>query len=109
VSTLKVTLAEPDGTVRQLDNVKAGRTLMEVAREAGVAGILADCGGSCACATCHVYVDSDWIDRVGRPDAIEEGLLDMVERANPGRSRLSCQIMLSPELDGLKVMVADNS
>lgn len=109
MSTLRVTLIEPDGTVRQLENLTPGRSLMEVARDNGVAGILADCGGSCACATCHVYIDPEWVDAVGSPDAIEEGLLDMVEKARPGQSRLSCQIVLRPELDGLKAQVAENS
>lgn len=106
MSTLKITLVEPDETVRVLDNVQPGRTLMEVARENNVAGILADCGGSCTCATCHVYVDPPWLDAVGPPDGVEEGVLDMVDNAQPGRSRLSCQIVLRPELDGLKVTVA---
>jgi 2Fe-2S ferredoxin len=109
MSTLTVTFTEPDGSVKQLSDVKSGRSLMHVAREAGIAGIFADCGGSCTCATCHVYVEPDWVDRVGGPDAIEEALLDMVAGAKPGRSRLSCQITLSPELDGLKVVVAESS
>jgi 2Fe-2S ferredoxin len=109
MSALKVTFVEPDDTVRVLDDVRPGRTLMEVARDHAIAGIPADCGGSCACATCHVHVDPQWVDIVGPPDAIEEGLLDMVDNAQPGRSRLSCQIVLRPEMDGLKVMVAKGS
>lgn len=106
MNTLKVTFIEPDETVRELDNVQPGRTLMEIARDHAVAGIPADCGGSCACATCHIYVDPRWVDVVGPPDGIEEGLLDMVGNAQPGRSRLSCQIVLRAEMDGLRVTVA---
>jgi 2Fe-2S ferredoxin len=109
MSTLKITFVEPDGTVRMLDNVSPGRTLMEIARDNSVVGIPADCGGSCACATCHVHVDPQWVDVVGPPDDIEEGLLDMVENTRPGRSRLSCQVVLRPEMDGLKVTVAKDS
>jgi 2Fe-2S ferredoxin len=108
VKTLKVTFVQPDDSVRALDNVTPGRSLMEVARDNNVVGIPADCGGSCACATCHVYIDPQWVAAVGPPDGIEEGLLEMVDGAQPGRSRLSCQIMLRPELDGLKVKVAQN-
>jgi ferredoxin, 2Fe-2S len=108
VKTLKVIFVQPDDTVRALYNVEPGRSLMEVARDNNVVGIPADCGGSCACATCHVYVDPEWVAAVGPPDGIEEGLLEMVDSAQPGRSRLSCQIVLRPELDGLKVQVARN-
>jgi 2Fe-2S ferredoxin len=79
---------------------------MEVARSHGVKGILADCGGACACATCHVYVDPEWLDAVGPPDDIEAEMLDMVSDVQRDNSRLSCQIKLKPELDGLKVTVA---
>lgn len=108
MKTLKVTFVQADDTVRALDNAEPGRSLMEVARANDVVGIPADCGGSCACATCHVYVDPEWVAAVGPPDDIEEGLLEMVDNAQPGRSRLSCQIVLRPELDGLKVRVARN-
>jgi 2Fe-2S ferredoxin len=108
MSKLSVTFTEPNGAVRQLNDLAPGRSLMHVAREAGVAGIFADCGGSCTCATCHVYVDPDWVGRVGRPDAIEAALLDMVANTEAGRSRLSCQITLNEALDGLKVTVAES-
>ena len=107
--SLEITFVEPDETVRVLDRVQPGRSLMEVARENNVAGILADCGGSCTCATCHVYVDPPWADAVGPPDGVEAGVLDMVENVQPGRSRLSCQIVLRAELDGLRVTVAQST
>ena len=106
---LKIIFVEPDGNVRVLDDVPPGGTLMEIARDNNIAGIPADCGGSCACATCHVHVDPQWIAVVGPPDDIEEGLLDMVDNARPGRSRLSCQIVLRPDMNGLKVTVAKDS
>lgn len=83
-----------------------GMTLMEVAREAGVDGIIAECGGGATCSTCHVWVEPDWIAQVGKPPAQEDMLLEFA----PGRtelSRLSCQITLTPELDGLSVTVPD--
>jgi 2Fe-2S ferredoxin len=109
MTTLRVTFVQPDGFVQEVDNIEPGRSVMEVARASGVAGILADCGGGCACATCHVFVDPEWMEAVGQPNEIEAGLLEMVESAQPGRSRLSCQIALEPKLDGLRVTVAHNS
>jgi 2Fe-2S ferredoxin len=79
---------------------------MELARANGVEGILGDCGGGCACATCHVYVDAKWLDVVGPPDEIESAALDMVSDIQRSNSRLCCQIKVRPELDGLKVTVA---
>ena len=79
---------------------------MEAAVDNDVAGIVAECGGACSCATCHVYVDPEWLGKLPRPAAQEDGMLDCVidRRAN---SRLSCQIVLKNELDGLVVRVAD--
>ena len=108
MSDLKVTFIQADGVVRVLDNIKPGRSVMEVARENGVVGILGDCGGTCACATCHVYVDPEWVKVVGTPDDIEAALLDMVN-AKADNSRLSCQITLRPELDGLTITVGPNT
>lgn len=106
MSGLTVTFVEDNGTVRTIENVGPNQTLMEIGRANGVEGILADCGGACACATCHVYVDPEWRDRVGAPDEIEAEMLDMVSDLHRPNSRLSCQIRLGQELDGLKVTVA---
>jgi 2Fe-2S ferredoxin len=108
MSDFKVTCVQADGIVRVLENVEPGLSLMEVARSSGVAGIYGDCGGTCACATCHVYVDSAWVAATGSPDDIEDALLDMVD-SRQTNSRLSCQIKLRPELDGLKVTVGPSS
>ena len=106
MSTVTVTFVQEDGEVKTLEQVATNQSLMEAGRAAGVAGILADCGGACACATCHVYVDPDWMEKVGAPDDIEAEMLDMVSDVAKPTSRLSCQIRLKPELDGLKVEVA---
>ncbi|TGD71351.1 2Fe-2S iron-sulfur cluster binding domain-containing protein [Mangrovimicrobium sediminis] len=106
MSTVTVTLVQVDGEVITIEDAPVGESLMEVARSRGVDGILGDCGGGCACATCHVYVDPAWEAKVGKPDDIEEMTLDMVSHVTRDNSRLSCQIKLAPELDGLRVNVA---
>jgi 2Fe-2S ferredoxin len=108
MSTVRVTLVQADGAVVIIEDAAVGVSLMEVAKARGVDGILGDCGGGCACATCHVYVDPEWLDVVGPPDAIEEMTLDMVSDIQRSNSRLGCQISLRPELDGLRVTVAPN-
>ncbi|WP_174801904.1 2Fe-2S iron-sulfur cluster-binding protein [Martelella limonii] len=103
---LKLKFIGNDDTVYDLD-VQDGSTVMENAVRNGVPGIEAECGGACACATCHVYVDEAWTDKVGEPEPMEEDMLDFAVdvRAN---SRLSCQITMSAELDGLTVRVPDS-
>lgn len=103
---IKVVLVQNDGEERVIDNAPIGTTLMEVGRNAGVDGILGDCGGGCSCATCHVYIDADWQARVGAADEVEIATLDMVSHIVKPSSRLSCQIVLGEQLDGLKVTVA---
>ena len=109
MSTVKVTFVQTDGVVKTIENAQVGWSMMETARANGVEGILGDCGGGCACATCHVYVDPEWQEAVGRPDAIEAEALDMVSDVQRSNSRLCCQIKLREELDGLKVTVAPGS
>ena len=82
--------------------VKPGLSVMEGAVRNNVPGIDADCGGACACATCHVYVDPDWLEKTGKAAAMEESMLDFAEGVEPN-SRLSCQIPVTSELDGLIV------
>lgn len=103
---IKVVLIQNDGVERVIDNAPVGTSLMEVARGENVAGILGDCGGACSCATCHVYVDQGWMERVGAADEVELSTLDMISHLQKPSSRLSCQISLKPELDGLRVTVA---
>lgn len=83
---------------------ETGVSLMEVAKRNGVSGIAAECGGACACATCHVHIDPAWLDAVGDPGADEADMLDFA-RGRRSDSRLSCQIRIMPALDGLVVHV----
>jgi len=88
-------------------DAKTGLTLMEVAVDHDVAGIVAECGGACACATCHVYVDPAWQDKLPAVSDMEDAMLDSAMDRQAG-SRLSCQIEITPELDGLVIRVAEN-
>ena len=101
---LTITYIEHDGTAHQVEADK-GLTLMEGAVNNDVPGIEAQCGGGCSCATCHVYVDPGWEDRLPDQDAMEKAMLDMSASGLQGNSRLSCQITLSDELDGLVVQM----
>jgi len=97
----KITYIEHDATEHTVE-VKKGLSVMEGAIRNNVPGIDADCGGACACATCHVYVDPDFAAETGRPSAMEESMLDFAENVEPN-SRLSCQIRVTDDLDGLIV------
>ena len=83
-----------------------GATVMETAIKNSVPGIEAECGGACACATCHVYVDDAWQETVGGPEAMEEDMLDFAWEVKP-TSRLSCQVKISDALDGLVVRIPE--
>jgi ferredoxin, 2Fe-2S len=100
---LKITFIEPDGVPRVLD-APLGTTLMEAAVQNQVSGILALCGGACACATCHVYVGAAWLAKLDPIEEMEEGMLEAAWQRRDN-SRLSCQIHLSAALDGLQVTV----
>ena len=97
----KITYIEHNGTNHTVD-VQNGLTVMEGAVQNNIPGIDADCGGSMACATCHVYVKEDWFDKINKKS---EGEDDMLDQANEPKknSRLSCQIIVSDDLDGLVV------
>ena len=97
----KLTIVAFDGTRHELD-VANGSTVMENAVRNSVPGIEAECGGACACATCHVYVDPAWMDKVGKPESMEEDMLDFAFDVREN-SRLSCQIKVTDALDGLVV------
>jgi len=99
----QVTYISADGAEYEVD-VPVGNTVMEGAIDNMIDGIVAECGGSCTCATCHVYVDEAWADKTGEPGEFENDLLDMVLDPAP-TSRLSCQIKVTPELDGLVVRI----
>lgn len=97
----KITYVEHDGTSRTVD-AEVGATVMEVALKNDVAGIVAECGGSCTCATCLVHVEAAWLDKVGTRSEEEEDQLDFAFDVRPN-SRLSCQIKVTEALDGLIV------
>lgn len=97
----KITYIDAHGESRTVD-AEVGATVMETAIRNEVPGIEAECGGACACATCHVYVDDAWTAKTGTPEPMEEDMLDFAFDVRP-TSRLSCQIRIKPELDGLVV------
>jgi ferredoxin, 2Fe-2S len=99
----RIVFIEPDGFRHEID-APVGITLMEAAKQNGVKGILALCGGACACATCHVYVDAAWVPKLGVREEMEEGMLESAWQARDN-SRLSCQIHVTADLDGLVVSV----
>ena len=97
----RITFIEHNGTTRTVEG-ESGSTVMETAIRNAVPGIEAECGGACACATCHVYVAEDWLAAVGKPAPMEEDMLDFAFDVRPN-SRLSCQIKITDALDGLTV------
>jgi 2Fe-2S ferredoxin len=102
-----ITFIDREGGRHDVD-ADNGTSVMEVAVKHGIAGIYAECGGTCSCATCHVYVDDAWREATGAPDDLEDGMLDAAIDRRPN-SRLCCQINIGPELEGLVVEVADNN
>jgi ferredoxin, 2Fe-2S len=99
----KITFIQPDGSSQTVE-ATVGQTVMEAAKLHNVPGIEAECGGACACATCHVYVDEEWREKTGSPSEMEEDMLDFAFDVRE-ESRLSCQIKVAEELDGLVVRV----
>ena len=102
----KITYIEHDGTEHTVE-VKNGLSVMEGAIRNNVPGIDADCGGACACSTCHVYVDPAWTDKLPPVEPMEEDMLDFAYKPQPGRSRLTCQLKVTPALDGLVVQMPE--
>ena len=101
----KITFIQPDGSEQVVEG-DAGMTVMETAKKNLVPGIEAECGGACSCATCHVYVDEAWREKVGPPSEMEEDMLDFAFDVRPS-SRLSCQIKVTETLDGLVLKVPE--
>ena len=102
----KIIYQTPDGTRHEVQ-VENGYSVMEGAINNNIEGIVAECGGACACATCHSYIDEAWIGKLPAMDDMEDSMLDAAFERN-ANSRLTCQIEVSDELDGLVVHVADN-
>lgn len=101
----KVTYIEHNGTKHEID-VAPGSSVMQAAIENNVRGIIAECGGACSCATCHVYIDEGWLARLDKKREDEEAMLEAVCEQRPN-SRLSCQIKVSESLDGLVVTMPE--
>ncbi len=98
---VKITFIDSGGTARTVE-AEPGATVMETAIKNGIPEIEAECGGACACSTCHVYIDGAWREKVGEPSPMEEDMLDFAFEVKPN-SRLSCQIKVREDLDGLVV------
>jgi 2Fe-2S ferredoxin len=102
---VKITFVQPDGSQKVVE-ATSGITVMEAAKLSLVPGIEAECGGACACATCHVYVDDAWREKTGQPNPMEEDMLDFAFDVRE-ESRLSCQIHITDDMDGLVVHVPE--
>ena len=103
---VQITFIDAAGQSRTVEG-EVGATVMETALNCDVPGIEAECGGACACATCHVYIDEAWREKTGKPSAMEESMLDFAEDVEPN-SRLSCQIKVTDVLDGLIVRLPES-
>lgn len=88
-----------DGTIHHV-HADNGQTVMQAVTQANIAGMIGDCGGSCSCATCHAYIDQDWIDRLPPAQSMEIGMLECAIEPRPG-SRLTCQLVVTEALNGL--------
>lgn len=102
----KITYIEFDGREHIVD-VPPGLSVMEGAKKNNIPGIDADCGGGCSCGTCHVYVDRAWLTRMGGRTAIEDATIEFAENVEPN-SRLSCQMRVTDEFDGLIVRMPES-
>jgi 2Fe-2S ferredoxin len=103
----KVTYVGTDGATTTLE-VQDGTSVMKAAVLNGVTGIVGECGGNLMCATCHVYIDSEWEDRLAAKDEVEEEMLEEAGAPVKDCSRLSCQVIMNPELDGLAVHLPES-
>ena len=102
----KVTYIEHNGTEHTVD-VPEGHTVMEGAVKNAIPGIDGDCGGACACSTCHVYVQGEWQDKTGSAEGMEVDMLDFANEVSDN-SRLGCQIKITADLDGLTVKMPES-
>jgi len=102
----RITYIEHNGTEHVVE-VANGLTVMEGARDNNIPGIEADCGGACACSTCHVYVDPAWVEKLPAKDDMEEDMLDFAYEPAPALSRLTCPLKLTDALDGLVVQMPE--
>lgn len=103
---ISVTFIEHNGTRHDIE-ADAGESLMQAAVRHSIPGILAECGGACACATCHCYITSEWSSRIAPPERYEQEMLECVIDPCP-QSRLSCQVQLTSELNGLTILIPES-
>jgi 2Fe-2S ferredoxin len=99
----KIIFIQPDGTKQEVE-AGIGQSVMEAATTNFIPGIIGECGGCCSCATCHVYVDEPWFSQLPPADEMEQGMLEGAVEPGP-QSRLSCQIKVSEEMDGLTARI----
>ena len=104
---IKITFTQPDGSEKIVSAV-TGHSLMEAARNASVEGIVAECNGSAACATCHVVLPKGVFDTLGNFDENEQDMLDFADAPRENCSRLSCQVTVTDEMDGIIVKIPSN-
>ncbi|MFZ9049303.1 MAG: (2Fe-2S)-binding protein [Steroidobacteraceae bacterium] len=97
----RITFIQPTGAETTLD-VPAGRSLMQVATDASLPGIVAECGGCCSCATCHAFIEGDWFSRLPPPGTTELSMLEGLLEYQPN-SRLTCQVVVTTDMDGMRV------
>lgn len=102
----KITYIDHAGSKQTVDAI-VGDSLMETALSNDLPGIEADCGGACACATCHVYISEDWSDAIGKAEDLEKEMLSVAEEVRE-TSRLSCQVTITEDMDGLVVTTPEN-
>ncbi|MEM9584251.1 MAG: 2Fe-2S iron-sulfur cluster-binding protein [Pseudomonadota bacterium] len=102
----KITFIEFGGTEHVVD-VANGLTVMEGARDNNIPGIEADCGGACACSTCHVYIEDSWVSKLPAREAMEEDMLDFAYEPDAETSRLTCQLKVTEAFDGLIVRMPE--
>ena len=103
---VKITFKDFNGSKSTID-VEKGLSVMEGAIQNDIPGIDADCGGACACSTCHVYVHPDWVEKLPAREPMEEDMLDFAYEPDPARSRLTCQLKVTDALDGLVVQMPE--
>lgn len=101
----RLTFVTLDGESHDIE-AETGLSVMEAATRGGIEGILADCGGACACATCHIYVDPQWLDKLPPKSEVEADMLDCTDDPRPN-SRLACQIPITAQLDGMILYVPE--
>ncbi len=102
----KITFVDYQGKARSVEGT-VGDSLMEAANNNDIPGIDADCGGACACATCHIYISEQWLDAVGKPDDLEAEMLEVAEEVKDN-SRLACQVPITEKMDGLVVTTPES-